>query len=141
MIKVILRRLIEAVPVLFVIITMTFFFVRLAPGGPFAEEKSVPEAIRERLEEHYSLNAPLWKQYTDYLGSLVKGDLGQSFKEGTYTVNELILLSLPVSLELGFYALIVALVVGLSAGILASLRPNSATDYAPMSLAMLGICV
>ncbi len=141
MLKVILRRLLEAVPVLFVIVTMTFFFVRLAPGGPFAEEKSVPEQIRERLEEHYNLNAPLWKQYLDYLGGLVKGDLGPSFKEATYSVNELILLSLPVSLELGLYALIVALVVGLTAGILASLRPNSATDYAPMSLAMLGICV
>ncbi len=141
MLKIILRRLLEAIPVLFVIVTMTFFFVRLAPGGPFAEEKSVPEQIRERLEEHYNLNAPLWKQYLDYLGGLVQGDLGPSFKEATYSVNELILLSLPVSLELGFYALIVALVVGLSAGIAASLRPNSATDYAPMSLAMLGICV
>src|SRR5690349_16535170 len=107
MLKIILRRLLEAVPVLFVIITMTFFFVRLAPGGPFAEEKAVPEAIKQRLEEHYHLNAPLWKQYVDYLGSLAKGDLGPSFKEGTYNVNELILLSLPVSLELGFYALIV----------------------------------
>jgi len=141
MLKVILRRLLEAVPVLFIIITMTFFFVRLAPGGPFAEEKAVPEAIRERLEAHYNLNAPLWKQYTDYLGGLLKGDFGPSFKEATYSVKELILLSLPVSLELGLYALVVALIVGLGTGILASLRPNSATDYAPMSLAMLGICV
>jgi oligopeptide transport system permease protein len=141
MLKIILRRLLEAVPVLLVIVTMTFFFVRLAPGGPFAEEKNVPAQIRARLEAHYHLDSPLWKQYLDYLGGLVHGDLGPSFKEATYSVNELILLSLPVSLELGLYALIVALAVGLTAGIVAALRPNSATDYAPMSLAMLGICV
>jgi oligopeptide transport system permease protein len=141
MIKVIVRRLLEAVPVLLVIITMTFFFVRLAPGGPFSEEKNVPAQIRERLEEHYNLNAPLWKQYLDYLGGLLKGDLGPSFKEATYSVNELIALSLPVSLELGLYATCIALALGLTAGIIAALRPNSATDYAPMSIAMLGICV
>jgi oligopeptide transport system permease protein len=133
--------LLEAIPVLFVIVTFTFFLVRLAPGGPFDDEKSVDPVIKERLEAHYNLNAPLWRQYTDYVGGLLRGDLGPSFKEATYSVNELIALSLPVSLELGFYGLIVALIVGLAAGIVASLRPNSITDYAPMSMAMVGICV
>lgn len=141
MLKVILRRLLEAIPVLFVIVTLTFFFVRLAPGGPFDDEKNVSAQIRERLEEYYNLNAPLWRQYLDYLGGLVRGDLGPSFKEASYSVNELILLSLPVSLELGAYALLVALTLGLTAGIVAALRPNTRTDYLPMSFAMIGICM
>ncbi len=141
MFKAILRRLLEAIPVLFVIVTLTFFFVRLAPGGPFDDEKNVSAQVRERLEEYYNLNAPLWRQYVDYLAGLVQGDLGPSFKEASYTVNELILLSLPVSLELGAYALLIALALGLTAGIVASLRPNSATDYVPMSFAMIGICI
>ncbi len=141
MLKVILRRLLEAVPVLLVIVTLTFFFVRLAPGGPFDDEKNVSAQIRERLEEQYNLNAPLWRQYLDYLGGVVRGDLGPSFKEASYSVNELILLSLPVSLELGAYALTVALILGLTAGIIAALRPNTRTDYVPMTFAMVGICV
>lgn len=141
MARIIVRRLLEAIPVLFVIVTLTFFFIRLAPGGPFSQEKEVPAQIKERLEAYYNLNAPLWKQYTDYLGDLVHGDLGPSFKEPTYTVNELIATSLPVSLELGVYGLLVALVFGLAAGIIASLRPNTASDYVPMSLAMGGICI
>jgi len=141
MIRIVIRRLLEAVPVLLVIVTLTFFFIRQAPGGPFDDEKDVPPQIRERLEAYYNLDAPLWKQYTDYLADLTRGDLGPSFKEPTYSVNELIALSLPVSLELGLYAMIVALAIGLSAGIVASLRPNSGTDYVPMALAMTGICI
>ena len=97
---------------LFLVITATFFMIRFVPGGPFTAEKAVTPEILRNLEAHYGLDKPLWRQYADYLGSLAKGDLGPSFKEGTYNVNELILLSLPVSLELGFYALIVALIVG-----------------------------
>ena len=141
MAKLIVRRLLQAIPVLFVILTFTFFFVRLAPGGPFDEEKNVPPEIRERLEAYYNLDVSLPRQYFDYLGGLIRGDLGPSFREATFSVNELIALSLPVSLELGLYGLLVALVFGLTAGIIASLRPNSATDYIPMSLAMIGICI
>lgn len=141
MFRIVVRRLLEAIPVLLVIVTFTFFLVRLAPGGPFDDEKSVDPVIKERLESYYNLNAPLWRQYLDYVGGLLHGDLGPSFKEATYSVNELIALSLPVSLELGFYGLIVALVIGLTAGTIAALRPNSATDYVPMSMAMVGICV
>lgn len=141
MLKVILRRLLEAIPVLFVIVTLTFFFVRLAPGGPFDDEKNVSAQIRERLEEQYNLNAPLWRQYFDYLGGVIRGDLGPSFKEAAYSVNELILISLPVSLELGAYAIIVALILGLTAGVIAALRPNTRSDYVPMAFAMVGICI
>lgn len=141
MIRFIGRRLLEFIPALFVVVTLTFFLVRIAPGGPFDTEKRVsPEALAQ-LEAHYNLDAPLGRQYLDYLGGLVRGDLGPSFRKPSRTVSEWILLRAPVSIELGLYALGVALAIGLFAGLLAALRPNSATDYAPMSLAMIGICI
>lgn len=141
MLKYILRRIAEFVPVLLIVITLTFFLVRLAPGGPFSAERAVSPEVLKRLEAQYNLDAPIWRQYLDYLGGVLKGDLGPSFKKPAYTVREWILMRLPVSLELGGYALIVALLIGLTAGVVASLRPNSLTDYVPMSLAMAGICL
>ncbi len=141
MLKIVLRRLLVFVPVLLVIATMTFFLIRLAPGGPFDQEKVVSPEIQERIEDYYNLNAPLPEQYLDYLAGAVRGDLGPSFKNASFSVTELIRMSFPVSLELGLYGLCVALGIGLTAGIIASLRPNSVTDYVPMSLAMIGICV
>lgn len=139
--KIALKRLLESIPVLWAIVTITFFLIRLAPGGPFDREKELDPQIQERIEAHYNLNAPLFEQYTDYLGGLVKGDFGPSYKNTSSSVNELIAQSFPVSLELGFYALCVALLIGLSAGIIAALKPNSWQDYTPMTLAMIGICV
>jgi len=137
----ILRRLLTFVPVLFVTVTIVFFLVRLAPGGPFDEDKAVTETVRKQLEQHYRLDAPLWKQYLMYLGDLCKGDLGPSMTRPSRTVSEWIALRFPVSLELGFYALLVALAAGLTAGLLAAYRPNSWVDHLPMSLAMAGICI
>ncbi len=141
MARIAIRRLLEAIPVLLVIVTMTFFLIRLAPGGPFDDEKAVSPEIRERLEEYYNMDAPLPVQYFDYLLGLAKGDLGPSFKNSSYTVNELIGIYFPVSMELGFYAISVALIIGLAAGISAALKPNSYRDYVPMSMAMVGICI
>ena len=141
MAKIIIRRLFEAVPVLLVIVTVTFFMVRLAPGGPFAEEKDVSPEIMERIEAFYNLDAPLHVQYFDYLKGVLRGDLGPSFKNSAYTVTEMIREGFPVSFELGFYGLCVALYIGLFAGIMASLKPNTIRDYGPMSLAMIGICI
>lgn len=126
---------------LWAIMTITFFLIRFAPGSPFDREKEMAPEIRERIEAHYNLNAPVIVQYKDYLAQLTTGDLGPSYKNVSYSVNELIGKSFPVSLELGFYALCVALGIGLCAGITASLRPNTAQDYVPMSLSMVGICV
>ena len=141
MIRFISRRFLEFIPVLFAIVTITFFLVRLAPGGPFdAERQPSPEVLRQ-LQAHYNLDAPLFRQYTDYLGSLVRGDLGPSFRKPSHSVREWILMRIPVSLELGLYGLLVALSVGLTAGLIAVLRPNSWFDHAPMSLAMVGICI
>ena len=141
MLRFVARRLLQMIPVLFIIATMTFFMLRLAPGGPFDSEKSVTPEIRKNLESYYGLNKPLYRQYYDYLANVVKGDLGPSFKYPNRTVNELIGESFPISAELGFWSLLVALAVGLPAGIISSLRPNTAMDYIPNSLAIAGICV
>ena len=141
MFRIILRRLAEAIPVLFVIVTVTFFLIRLAPGGPFDEEKSVSPETRAQLEAYYNLDAPLYQQYLDYLNGLVRGDLGPSFKNAAFSVTEMIAGSFPVSLELGAYALALALLVGMTAGLIAALAPNTWRDYFPMAFAMIGICV
>jgi oligopeptide transport system permease protein len=141
MLRFIFQRLLQTIPVLFIVATVTFFMVRLAPGGPFSAEKKVPEEILRQLEAYYGLNKPLWEQYTDYLARLVRGDLGPSFKYENRTVNEVIGGAFPVSLELGFWALLVALVLGIPAGIVAARRPNTLTDHVPMGLAMAGICL
>ncbi len=141
MARLVSRRLLQFVPALLVIITLTFFLVRLAPGGPFLGEKNLPEETRRQIAKAYNLDAPLHVQYFDYLRGLVHGDLGPSLKKPERSVAEWILLRFPVSLELGVYALAVALLIGLTAGLVASLRPNTMTDYGPMSFAMLGICI
>lgn len=136
-----LRRLAGFVPTLLAIVTLTFFMVRLAPGGPFDSERRVPAETLRQLERAYNLDAPLPSQFVTYLGGVVQGDLGPSFRKPSRTVTEWIAMRMPVSIELGCYALLVALVIGLSAGLVASLRPNTWTDYVPMSLAMAGICI
>ena len=141
MLRFIARRLLQIVPVLFVIITATFFMVRFVPGGPFTAERAIPPEILRNLEAHYGLDQPLWQQYLTYLGKIARGDLGPSFKYSNRTVNEIIADKLPVSLELGGIALAVALVVGLTLGVLAAVRRNSWLDYVASSIGMLGICV
>ena len=112
-------RVLQAIPVLLVVITATFFLVRVAPGGPFDSEKAVIPEVKAALEAQYGLNQPLWRQYTAYLGDLAQGDLGPSFKYPGRSVNELIAAGFPVTAELGLYALLVALVIGGVAGIIA----------------------
>ena len=141
MIKFTLLRLAQAIPVLFTVITATFFLIRQAPGGPFDAEKPVIPAVKRALEAKYNLDLPMWQQYTHYLGDLLRGDMGPSFKYPGWAVHDLILSGLPATAELAFYALLVAVVIGVLAGVSAALKPNTARDYVPMSLAMLGICM
>ncbi len=141
MLRFTLLRLLQAIPVLLAVITVTFFLVRAAPGGPFDDEKAVPEEVQRALEATYNLDAPVWRQYVDYLGDLARGDLGPSYRYPGRSVGELIASGLPTTLELGFYAMLVAVLIGASAGIVAALRPNTAQDYLPMSAAMIGICL
>jgi oligopeptide transport system permease protein len=140
MFKFIARRIVQSILVIFIIITVTFFMVRFAPGDPFSAERKMPEHIKERLMAHYGLDQPLMVQYGNYLSQLVQGDLGPSFTE-TRSVNQILAATFPVSLELGSWALLIALGIGLPVGILAAVFRNTLADYIPMSMAMVGICL
>jgi oligopeptide transport system permease protein len=141
MARFILLRLLQAIPVLLVVITFTFFLARFAPGGPFDQEKMQVPEVRRALEAQYKLDQPLLVQYANYLKDLVQGDFGPSFKYPGRSVNELIASGFPATAELGLYALLVAVVLGMAAGLMAALRPNTWRDYLPMSVAMTGICM
>lgn len=141
MLRFALYRLLQAIPVLLIVISLTFLLVHSAPGGPFSADKAVPPEVIKALEAQYSLDQPLWQQYVSYLGDIVQGDFGPSFKYPGRNVSELIAAGLPATAELAFYAMLVALVIGVSAGVAAAMRPNTAQDYIPMSAAMIGICM
>lgn len=135
------RRLVGAVPTLFVIITLSFFMMRIAPGGPFDFERALPAAIEANLKKAYHLDQPLVVQYMLYLKSMLQGDLGPSFKYADYTVVQLISSGWPVSLKIGLTAILAALLLGGTLGIIAALRQNSTVDYAVMAVAMTGITI
>jgi oligopeptide transport system permease protein len=141
MFRFISSRFFQSIPVLLIVITATFFLVRAAPGGPFSAEKSVPPEVVKALEAQYRLDQSIWQQYISYLVDLSRGELGPSFRYPGRTVNELIAAGLPVTAELAFYALLVAIFFGVSAGVYAGLKPNTIHDYLPMSVAMIGICM
>ncbi|MDB4260217.1 ABC transporter permease subunit [Porticoccaceae bacterium] len=136
-----LNRLLQAIPVLLIVISATFMLVHSAPGGPFSADKAVPPEVIKALEAQYKLDQPMWKQYVSYLGDVLQGDFGPSFKYSGRTVNELIAAGIPATAELALYAMLVALIIGVSAGVAAAMRPNTLQDYVPMSAAMLGICM
>ncbi|WFB35324.1 ABC transporter permease [Kiritimatiellota bacterium B12222] len=135
------RLLFQALPTLVVLTMLSFLLVRLAPGSPFASEKELPAQTLETLNKTYGLDKPIPVQYLRYVGGLLKGDLGPSLKKPGRSVRELISSALPVSLELGAWALLYALVVGMSLGILAAIVPNGWGDHVAMSLALIGICI
>ena len=136
-----LKRLGGAIPTLFIIVTLTFFLIRVAPGGPFDQEQSLPPEILANLQSAYGLDQPVWKQYLSYVEALAHGDFGPSFKYKDFTVTELIGQGFPVTLELGSIAMGLALVLGIPIGTFAALHQNSAADYATMSLAVVGIAI
>lgn len=127
--------------VLLIITTATFVLMHSVPGGPFTAEKNLPESVLKNINERYHLNDPLWKQYADYLGNVARGDLGPSFKYEARTVNDIIAESFPVSAELGTIAVLIALILGIPAGIIAALRQNRWPDYLAMFGATIGISV
>lgn len=136
-----LKRCLTAIPVLWAAVTIAFILVRLAPGGPFTDERAYPPHTLEQLNQHYGLDQPLPVQYMRYLGGLLRGDLGPSLTQSGRSVNEIIATAFPISLELGAWALLVALIVGLPAGIAAALRPGSWLDHTTMASALVGICI
>jgi len=135
------KRLVGAIPTIFLIVTFSFFLMRIAPGGPFDKDRPFPAEIKARLIHAYHLDEPLPMQYLRYLGDLVRGDFGPSLKYKDFSVTELIAGGFPVSLQLGGIAVLLALVIGVSIGTIAALRQNSATDYTAMGLAMTGIMI
>lgn len=141
MLRFIVVRLLQAIPVLFVVATVTFFMVRSVPGGPFDSEKNVAPEIKKQLEAYYGLDKPLWRQYADYMVRLCQGDLGPSLKYTNRTVKEMIVDTFPVSMRLGLTALAIALVLGITAGVMAALKPNTFLDYFASGISILGICV
>ena len=141
MLRYIIKRILGIIPVLWVVATLTFFLIRLAPGGPFDSDKQLPAEILANLEAKYHLDEPLPSQYFRYLGMLAQGDLGPSFRYANRSVNEIIGETFPVSAAIGFSGLAFALVLGLLAGMLAASKPNSMRDYLPMFASMLGICL
>jgi len=134
-------RLLGLVPTLLILITIAFFLIRMAPGGPFDGEKVLPPEIRANLDANYHLDEPLLQQYFRYLGQIITGDFGPSFQYKDWTVNELIAQGFPVSATIGGLAMLVAFVLGTLIGTLAALRQNSAVDYSVMGVAMLGISI
>jgi oligopeptide transport system permease protein len=138
MLRYVLRRLLTAIPTLFVIVTISFFLMRLAPGGPFNQEKGLNPFIKANLERVYHLDEPLWKQYFLYLGSLLRGDFGPSYNLPDFTVAELFRVGLPVSATIGASALILALLLGGALGIVAALHQNKGADYAVIATATAG---
>ncbi len=141
MARYIVRRLIGALPTLFIIVTLAFFMIRLAPGGPFDRERQVHPDIAANLARVYHLDEPLWQQYGRYLGNIARGDFGPSFKYRDFSVTELIARGFPVSLKLGAAAIGLALLLGIGLGTAAALRQNGKLDVAVMALAMTGIAV
>lgn len=134
-------RLLGLIPTLLVLITIAFFLIRMAPGGPFDSEKILPPEIRANLDVKYHLDEPLIKQYFRYLGQIITLDFGPSFQYKDWTVNELIARGFPVSMTIGGLAMLLAFFLGTLIGIVAAMRQNTVVDYSVMGVAMLGISI
>ncbi|WP_320129464.1 oligopeptide ABC transporter permease OppB [uncultured Sphaerochaeta sp.] len=141
MTKYIVNRLLGIIPTLLIIITLSFFIVRVAPGGPFATERNLPEVVKRNIEAKYHMNEPLIQQYGRYMFDIIRGDLGPSYKYKDYDVNYYIFNSLPNSIVLGVWAMLIALVFGIAAGVIAAVKQNTWVDYLSMGWAVLGISI
>jgi oligopeptide transport system permease protein len=140
MIRMILRRLVSTALVVVIVAAFGFLALRLAPGGPFDEERSVPAEVKRNIERRYKLDQPVWKQFGEYMFSLAKGDFGHSYKR-PQTVNEIIAENFPKSIQLGMLALAFAIFSGVGLGIIAASRQNRWSDHSAMTMALIGISV
>ncbi|MBT23069.1 MAG: ABC transporter [Gammaproteobacteria bacterium] len=141
MLSIFFRRLLIAVPVIIIVTTITFFLIRLAPGGPFDADKVVPPEVLKNLNATYNLDAPVLVQYKDYMINLAQGDFGPSFRYPGRSVTEMIFTGLPTTFELAFYAILIAIFIGILSGVTAAVKRNTSLDYIPMTIAMIGICM
>nr|MDP2189982.1 oligopeptide ABC transporter permease OppB [Rhodoferax sp.] len=136
-----LRRILAAIPTMLVVITVCYLLLHATPGGPFDGERKVSAAVLANLQAKYHLDLPLWQQYLLYLKSLLQGDLGASFRYADWSVNDLVANALPVSLVIGGVSLLLSLFIGVTLGIVAALRQNSAVDYMVMLIGNVGSAV
>ncbi len=134
----VMRRLLTAIPTMFVIVTVAFFLIRVAPGGPFNQERGLQPAIKANLEAQFGLDDPLWLQYFNYMNNLLHGNFGPSYNLPDFTVGELFANGLPVSIQLGSMALVLALLLGGTLGVIAALNQNRIADYAVIATATAG---
>lgn len=124
---------------LWAVFSISFFLMRFAPGGPFASEKNIPEAQKRKIEERYKMDQPLWRQYFTHMGEALSGDFGICYRMPDFTVNQVIREGFPVSACLGIFALVIAVTVGTTAGVISAMNRNSPTDYGLMASATVGI--
>ena len=141
MIQLILKRLFTYIPVLLVVVIITFLMVHAAPGGPFDAERVASPEIIEKLNEAYNLDKPIHVQIYNYLFNAIQGDFGPSFKYPGRSVTELIMSGLPTTIELAIYSIVFAIFLGVISGLVASLNPGKILDIVPMSISLLGICI
>ncbi len=137
----VVKRILQSIPTLWLVITISFFMMRMAPGGPFDMERALPPVVEQNLKAYYNLDKPLFTQYTDYLAGVLRGDLGPSYNYRDFSVSELILGGLPYSAIIGFWSLLFALIGGVLLGSIAALRRNSGTDYMAMTVSMFGVAI
>ena len=141
MIQLILKRLFTYIPVLLVVVIITFLMIHAAPGGPFDAERVASPEIIEKLNEAYNLDKPIHVQIYNYIINAIQGDFGPSFKYPGRTVNELVMSGLPTTVELAIYSILFAIFLGVISGLVASLNPGKILDIVPMSISLLGICI
>ena len=141
MLSYIIRRLLIIIPMALLVVTLTWILIRMAPGNFYSAEKKLPPAVEANIKKKYGLDKPVIQQYGIMLGNIIRGDFGDSLKYEGQSVNEIIRRHFPYSATIGILAYVLALIVGLAAGIIAALKQNSAADYGSMSLAMLGLSV
>jgi ABC-type dipeptide/oligopeptide/nickel transport systems, permease components len=141
MLALLIKRMLTSIPVLLVVATLTFFLMRAVPGGPFDADKNLPPAIVANLNAKYQLDKPVAQQYVIYLSRLAKGDLGISYKYINRTVSDILSEAIPVSVQLGFTALLLAVIIGVPLGTLAAVNRGSWLDVTAMFISTAGISV
>ncbi|MCA9523292.1 MAG: ABC transporter permease [Myxococcales bacterium] len=141
MLQFLVKRLISSLVVLFCIMSISFFLMRFAPGGPFDQDRRLPKEVEAKLRERYGFDKPLYQQYVSEMKKYLVGDFGFSYDRPNQTVRELILETFPNSVELGFYSMLLAILLGVPAGLIAGMKQNSAVDHGVMSISMLGVSI
>ncbi|TAK36038.1 MAG: ABC transporter permease [Chloroflexota bacterium] len=141
MTRYLIQRVLWIIPVLFFVSLITFTIMHQTPGGPFDQERKIPESVRTNIERKYGLDKPFWQQYADYMSGVVRGDLGPSFRDPTKSVTDIILTGLPVTAHLAAMALVLGIVIGISLGTLAALRRNTWADFGATSFSIIGYSI